>query len=591
MKLIFDIESDGLLPELTKIHCLVAKDIDTNRLYSFRPDEVEKGLDLLSDAKEIIAHNGIGFDVPAIKKVYPRWNTNARITDTLVLSRLIWPDLKNKDFQVANKHGFEPRLIGSHSLEAWGRRLNILKGDFGKSTDWLQWSEQMQIYCNQDVEVTHTFYKQIQKKNFSPQAIELEHQFAHVIFLQQMMGFTFDTEKALELQSTLTKRRIELEEDLQEIFPPIQKDLGEFIPARDNKTLGYVKGVGIHKYETVRFNPNSRPHIADRLKEKYNWKPKAFTPDGKPQVDEGVLNNLKYPEAKTLSEYLLIQKRLSQLADGNSAWLKLSYNDKIHGYVNTFGTITSRCTHSKPNIAQVPSVDSPYGKECRSLFTVPKGYKLVGVDVSGLELRCLSHYLAKFDDGEYVKQVTEGDVHTFNQKAANLPSRNLAKRVIYGLIYGIGDVKMGEVVGGSRKEGKAIKELLFANIPALPQLTNAIKQKLETSNYIKAIDGRLLHCRSSHSALNFLIQSCGSILVKKATTLLHEQLFSRYEYAKDFAMVAHIHDEMQLQVKEDLAITVGELAVNAVKLAGHSYKLRCPLDAEYKIGNNWADTH
>ena len=406
-----------------------------------------------------------------------------------------------------------------------------------------------------------------------------------------MMGFTFDTEKALELQSTLTKRRIELEEDLQEIFPPIQKDLGEFIPARDNKTLGYVKGVGIHKYETVRFNPNSRPHIADRLKEKYNWKPKAFTPDGKPQVDEGVLNNLKYPEAKTLSEYLLIQKRLSQLADGNSAWLKLSYNDKIHGYVNTLGTITSRCTHSKPNIAQVPSVDSPYGKECRSLFTVPKGYKLVGVDVSGLELRCLSHYLSKFDNGEYVKQVTEGDVHTFNQKAANLPSRNLAKRVIYGLIYGIGDVKMGEVVGGSRKEGKAIKELLFANIPALPQLTNAIKQKLETSNYIKAIDGRLLHCRSSHSALNFLIQSCGSILVKKATTLLHEQLFSRYEYAKDFAMVAHIHDEMQLQVKEDLAITVGELAVNAVKLAGHSYKLRCPLDAEYKIGNNWADTH
>ena len=591
MKLIFDLESDGLLPELTKIHCIVAKDTETNQVYSFKPNEVEKGLDLLADAKEIIAHNGIGFDIPAIKKVYPQWFTNAKITDTLVLSRLIFPDLKNKDFAVSNKHGFDNRLIGSHSLEAWGRRLNILKGNFGKQTDWQQWTQEMQNYCNQDVEVTHTFYKELEKRKYSPAAIELEHQFAQCIFLQETFGFQFNNEEALQLLRKLTKKRLELEEKLQEVFPPVQKDLGEFIPARDNKTLGYVKGVAIHKYETVNFNPNSRHHIADRLKDKYNWKPKAFTPDGKPVVDEGVLNKLEYEEAKILSEYLLIQKRISQLAEGSSAWLKLSKGDRIHGHVNTLGTITGRCTHNRPNIAQVPSVGVPYGYECRSLFTVPYGYKLVGVDVSGLELRCLSHYLARFDGGEYVRQVTEGDVHTFNQQAANLPNRNLAKRVIYGLIYGIGDARMGELVGGSTAEGKKIKKLLFSKIPALPKLTNAIKRKLETSKYIKALDGRLLHCRSAHSALNFLIQSCGSILVKKATNILHEKLFSRYEYGKDWAMVAHIHDEMQLQVKENIAHEVGRLAVQSVKEAGEKFELRCPLDAEYKIGKNWADTH
>ena len=591
MKLIFDLETDGLLQELTRIHCIAAKDVDTKRVYSFRPSEVETGLQLLSEADEIIAHNGIAFDIPAIKKLYPQWKTKAKITDTLILSRLIWPDLKTKDFAVSNRHGFDYRLIGSHSLKAWGRRLNVLKGDFAENTDWLQWSEEMQTYCVQDVEVTFAFFQEISKRNYSQAAIDLEHEFAQYIFLQEQVGFCFDTNKALALQQKLTKRRLELEEELQKIFPPIQKDLGEFIPARDNKTLGYVKGVAIHKWETVKFNPNSRHHIASRLKDKYNWKPKAFTPDGKAQVDEKVLDSLEYPEAKTLSEFLLIQKRISQLSEGNSAWLKLTNNNKIHGHVNTLGTVTGRCTHNKPNIAQVPAVGTPYGEECRSLFNVPDTFKLVGVDVSGLELRCLSHYLARFDNGEYVKQVTEGDVHTFNQKAAGLRSRSLAKRVIYGLIYGCGDARMGEIVGGTKADGKKVKETLFKKIPALPKLTEAIRQKIETSKYIKALDGRLLHCRSAHSALNFLIQSCGSILVKRATIILHKKLHEQFEFLKDFAMVAHIHDEMQLQVREDLADTVGELAVDAIKEAGEYYNLRCPLDGEYKVGNNWAETH
>ena len=591
MKFVFDIETNGLLDALNKIHCIVLKDIETEKVYSFTPDKVEEGLELLSNANLIIGHNITTFDLPAIKKVYPNFHTKAHAFDTLVAARLIWADIKSKDFQNHSQYGFNPKLIGSHSLKAWGVRLNLHKGKFGENTDWQEWSPQMQEYCEQDVEVNDLFYKIIEKKNYSQQALELEHQFAVCISLQERQGFCFDKEAAEKLLTTLVKRRIELEEELQIAFPSWTKDLGEFIPARDNKTKGYIKGVAINKYETVTFNPNSRYHIADRLKEKYKWKPKEFTPDGKPQVDEKILSKLEYPEAKLLSEYLLIQKRISQLAEGNSAWLKLEKKGKIYGSVNTNGAVTGRCTHMRPNIAQVPAVGVPYGKECRSLFIAPPNFKLVGVDVSGLELRCLAHYMARYDSGLYAKQVTEGDVHTFNQEAMGLPSRNLAKRVIYALIYGCGDKKMGEIIKGTAAQGKALKEKLFKNLPALENLSSAVKDKVQRTNSLKGLDGRILNVRSNHSALNFLIQSCGSIIVKKATCLLHEKLFSKYKYGEDWSMVAHIHDELQLQVKESLVDEIGKIAVQSVKDTQDVFNLRCPLDAEYKVGKNWAETH
>ena len=591
MRYVFDVETNGLLNSLSKIHCLVLINIDTEKVLSFRPNEVEVGLQLLSDAKLICGHNVINFDIPAIKKVYPKWTTKAKVIDTIVCSRLIWSDIKNSDFQNYQRYGFDTKMIGSHSLKAWGLRLNLRKDNFGDTTNWSEWSEDMQKYCERDVELNYKFYRVIQSKNYSEQALQLEHDFAKVIDMQQSHGFTFNRDAANELLKTLIKRRIELEADLQIAFPAWTKDLEDFIPARDNRTRGYKKGVPVKRNETIIFNPNSRHHIADRLREKYDWKPKVFTPDGKPQVDEVVLSKLNFPEAKILSEYLLIQKRISQLAEGSSAWLKLEKKGKIHGSVITNGAVTGRCTHRSPNIAQVPRVGSPYGKDCRSLFTVDEGYKLVGLDVSSLELRCLSHYLARYDNGEYTKQVIDGDIHTFNQKAANLPNRNLAKTMIYALIYGAGDARMGEIINGTAKEGKELKEKLFKQIPALGNLIKDVKDKVYRTGKLKDIDGRLLNVRSQHSALNFLIQSCGSILVKQATILLHAQLFAKYKYKEDFAMVAHVHDEMQLQVREDLADKVGQLGVQSVKETQNVFGLRCPLDAEYKVGNNWAETH
>lgn len=591
MQYVFDLESNGLLDSLTKIHCLVLKEIDSGKVHSFTPNKVEEGLKLLSEADLISGHNIIGFDLPAIKKVFPQWSTKAKILDTIICSRLIWSNVKDNDYKNYQTHGFNPKLIGSHSLKAWGVRLNLHKDNFGETSNWAEWSEDMQAYCEKDVEVNYKFYQLIKSKNYSQQALDLEHDFAQVIHMQEKQGFCFDKQAAEKLLTDLIKKRLDLEEELQLAFPAWTKDLGEFIPAKNNKIRGYIKGVAINKYETVTFNPNSRYHIADRLKYKYNWKPKVFTPDGKPQVDEAVLKTLKYPEAEILAEYLLIQKRISQLAEGNSAWLKVEKKNKIYGSVITLGTATRRCSHVKPNLGQVPAVGSPYGKECRSLFIVPPSYKLCGVDFSGLELRGLSHYMAAYDNGAYVKQVVDGDVHTFNQKAAGLKTRATAKTMIYALIYGCGDRKMGEIIGGTSKDGKRMKEKLFNQLPALASLSRDVKHKAERTGVLKSIDGGNLNVRSSHSALNFLIQSCGSILVKQATILLNQILFEKYEHGKDYAMVCHVHDEMQFQVREEIAEDVGRIAVKTIQDTANIFNFRCPLDAEFKIGNNWAETH
>ena len=344
----------------------------------------------------------------------------------------------------------------------------------------------------------------------------------------------------------------------------------------------------IRKFKSMQFNPASRDHIADRLITLKGWKPKKFTPDGKPAVDETVLKELHYPEAKLLAEYLMITKRLGQLAEGNVAWLKLEKQGKIHGSVITNGAVTGRCTHIYPNVAQVPSVSVPYGKECRELFYVPDGYKLCGVDLSSLELRVLSHFFARYDDGEYANEVLKGDVHTLNQKSAGLATRNLAKTFIYAFLYGAGDRRIAEITGGTVKEAKAVKEKFLKNTPAIARLRRDVLHTVEAKGFLRGIDGRVLTIRSPHSALNTLIQSAGALIVKQATVFLHEKI---KEQNLDCNMVAHIHDEMQLQVKEDIAEYVGQQAVQSIQATKDFFNFRCELDGEYKVGNNWAETH
>ena len=599
--LIFDIETNGLLDTCTKIHSLCIIDADTHKEYpcSDHPGyiSINDGLKMLSEADCIIGHNIIKFDIPAIKLIHPEWETKAKIRDTLVCTRLIWPDISDSDYtRVRAKKEFPARLIGRHSLEAWGYRIREHKGTFCKETDWKDWSKEMQDYCMQDVIVTLDLWNHIKAQKYSEIAIDLEHDFQQILWTQEQNGFPFDKDRAVKLYSELSARREVLSQELLKLFPP-KIVRSEFVPKRDNKAKGWVKGVTVIKETEVPFNPASRQQIAERLIEN-GWKPDGYTDTGRPIVDETALTTIHTPATDALCEYLMLQKRIGQLAEGNNAWLKLEQDGIIHGQVITNGAVTGRCTHSNPNMAQIPAVHSPYGKECRSLFGPPKGWVQIGCDASGLELRCLAHYMSPYDGGAYAHIILTGDIHTENQKAAGLETRDQAKRFIYALNYGAGDVKLGSVVKPQASEdeqraiGKALKTKFFKKLPALKQLITDVQNVAQTRGFLRGLDGRRLHIRSQHSALNTLLQSAGAVVMKKATCILWRDLNEQGLYwPDDVIQMAHVHDEYQLACNLDNADLVGKIGIMAISKAGDYFGFKCPLAGEYKVGLNWADCH
>ena len=573
--LILDLESDGLLDSVTKVHLLVCKDADTGEYHIAKNGEVKYLLEKIQ-GDHIVGHNLLGFDLEVLRKLYNWYIPIEQVTDTLILSRLMFPDMRERDF---SKKKIDAKLHGSHSLKAWGERFDFEKGNYGEQEGaWESYSPEMEEYCIRDVDLTEKLWKSINVKG-QERAVELEHKIASICYDQERFGFPFDTAKAVKLYGALVDRREALHHELRSAF-------GSWVVDEGPRKKGLY-----HKITIVDFNPNSRQHIAKRLKELRGWEPKVFTATGEAKVDEGVLNSLNYPEARLMSEFLMLQKRIGQLAEGSQAWLKLEKNGRIHGRVNTMGASTSRCSHSHPNTAQVPSTKAPYGKQCRELFTTDPGFSLLGVDVSGLELRCLAHYMAHYDGGAYGKELLQGDIHTANQKAAGLPSRDASKRFIYALLYGAGDQKIGAILEQGAAEGKKIKQKFLNKTPALKKLRDAVKEKAERG-YLRGLDGRVIPIRSTHAALNTLFQSAGAILCKRWVVEFHKLLKDKgYIYTQDYAQVAFVHDEIQLLVKDEHVRDIGGLAVRAIELAGDAYNFRIPLTGEWTVGTSWADTH
>ena len=616
--LYFDIETNGLedftlLEDLKVVHCLSIFDPVKDQMLTFDGDGIPSGLEMLNRAETIVGHNVLGFDIPALQKLYT-WTPTCRILDTMVTCRAVHSDVRASDMK---RDDFPKELWGSHSLKAWGKRLGgMFKLDFGDAEGAFDvYNEEMRKYCERDVLVTSAIGAYLKKKNPDVRMLNIEHGFARLMRSQEMVGFSFDEDKADKLIMELTTRRAELKDELQKTFTPVVEEMKtasgwqvevegiEYTAETKTKLKHMLKTDGkvqalantatrlSNKTKSIPFNPGSRDQIAERLKA-LGWTPKHFTPDGKPKIDEAVLKGVKHPSAQLLLHYLMVTKRLGMLAEGDNAWIKCVRNGRIHGRVNANGAVTGRCTHSYPNIAQVPAVRAPYGKQCRELFKAGVGYELVGCDASGLELRMLAHYLAGFDGGMYGKHLLEADIHTINQKAAGLETRDQAKTFIYAFLYGAGDGKIGEIVGGNARDGKQLKARFLASLPALNRLKMAVEEKVRVSGHLKGLDGRTLPIRSDHAALNTLLQSAGAVVMKQALLLLHARLTNmNWAVGREYAFVANVHDEFQAEVLPKFSDIYGELAVSSIRAAGESLKLKCPLDGEYKVGKNWAETH
>ena len=576
-----DLETDGLDPNV--IHCIAIGDPDTGKVWSYGPKEIRKGLAELQDIDELIGHNWLGYDQRVINKLYPRWTTRAKVTDTLVLSRMIRSDLKNEDWDYNwNADVLPKKLFGSHSLKAWGIRLDLHKGDYGETTDWSEWSQEMQDYCEQDVSVCMKLLDYLKPDEHAEEAKALCHEISDVAESIGKAGWTFDETKAGELYAKLSRRRTELEQELQDLFEPWYIE-ETFIPKVNNSKLGYVKGEPFVKRKKVEFNHNSRRHIEFCLRKKYGWQPTKMTPNGHAIIDDVVLGQLDYPEAKKLSELFLLQKRIGQLAEGPQAWMKRVDEDgKLRHRIMALGTVTHRAAHLSPNLGQVPATRLAFGKDCRELFTVQPGYSLVGSDLSGLELRCFAHFLN--DGGAYAKEILSGDIHSANAKAVGL-SRDQAKTFIYALLYSAGDQRLGEIVGKGAKEGKRLRDNFIAANPSYATLKKAVERAADRG-FIKGLDGRRIKVRSAHSALNTLLQSTGAILCAKWVTLINKELADL-----DATIIAWVHDEVQIEVKKGLEEHVGDIARRCAEEAGRAFSLNIPIAAEYAIGRTWADTH
>lgn len=630
MILHFDIEADGLLEDVTQVFCVgtlvtTLADGDPGEFKMYTQDgpegsRIEDFVDFLNNWNAVISgHNLIGYDLKVLKKLYKLEHKVFKIYDTLVMTGLVYPGdvLKQKDLRNPKVPG---TLKGKRSLEAWGWRLGYPKGeheDFDKLTP------EMLVYCQRDVELQVKVFDFLMERVVDgelDEALCTETTFFGHLSDMIEAGVQVDPEALDDLIQVLVTAQAESADKLQEFFPPIPveerlESLADF-KARQavSKNPSRLRRKVVQKAGMEVFNPNSRQQIVERLQMHHKWKHKdgEVTPNGQPKVDETILSALDYPCIPELVKYLMISKKLGQVATGTENWVDHMTKDfRIHGYINHNGAVTSRCTHSHPNLGQVPRVGKPFGKECRKVFVPKPGWLLTGCDAKGLELRMLAHFTYPFDGGDFRKLVLEGDPHTANMEALGIKDRDQAKTWFYAWLYGAQDGKLSKILGVSTKEASVMRKRFEKNVPGLQELRKSLEVQLvdnKMAHYvlkwgkpelvlhkdasILGLENRRIPCRSPHSLLNALNQHAGAILVKTATNEFHRiMLYSDLRKREDYNMVLHVHDEFQVEHNPGHAEVVRNSATAAFISAGYILHLDCPMDGDAKTGNNWSETH
>ena len=594
VRLVFDLESDGLLAEATRIHCVVVADLDSDQIDQYGPDQIDAALAHLARADYLSGHNITGFDLPLLRRLHG-WapSSGCAIVDTLVVSRLILPNLGDLDDQ-AVAMGDRPigKLRGRYSIEAWGARLGMSKIGAGIE-DWSKWTPEMQERCAGDVGICKRLWQFLQPDGYSQQALDLEHRTATICNQITADGVPFDTEAAERLRQQWTLRRAELEVQLSQQFPGT--------------------------------NLNSRAQIGVLL-EARGWVPEKRTEKTKQaKIDDELLETIPtiYPEFAGLAEHYTLDRRLGQLADGDKAWLKhVGKDGRIHGAIVHIGTPHSRAAHFNPNLAQVPNPKrgKPLAIECRALFHHDGDWVFIGCDQAGLQDRCFSHYLAAFDGGAYGRSFVAGDdTHwksatalelvapgTERDKTSNLHTalREGSKSFRYGFLFGMGAKRAGEIIaaivrsarqidpsyqGPSTNGGRALQRFEAAT-PGLKQLRQGLEIQAARNGWVLGLDGRRVPTGAQYKALNRIVTSAEAIVCKRWLINVYDELCARFRYGwnGDVVITAWVHDELVICCRPEIAKEIGEIMVRHAREAGEFYELKVPLDAEYKIGSSWA---
>ena len=616
--LVFDIETDGI--EAGQVWCVSMQDTKERDLTSYIFPEIDKGLEALGEANTLIGHNIIGYDLPILEKLYgwvPEKETN--IVDTLVLSRLGNPD-----------RGKPPGYTGKggpHSLEAWGYRLCRAKLSH---EDWSVYSPAMLERNRGDVELNRLTNNQLSiefEGHDWSEAIRIEHDVFRIIHKQSEYGVHFNVNAAEDLVRKLDRLIGRIDSEVVPLLPVSFRSRGvavnrpfinsgryskmviDWYPELDGHSTGLVGGPFTRVAEH-RLDIGSIKQVKDYLLDQ-GWEPTQwnYNDDGirtSPKLTEDSYGTIKGDMGEQITNRLLYSHRKNQIL----GWLKRVREDgRLSARANTCGTPTGRFRHS--NVVNVPKATVypkghervgelvfsddpeyqkvPFGTEMRSLFNVPIWHRLVGHDADQIELRMLAHYMG---DKKFIQEVLHGDIHTANQIAAGLLTRDQAKTFIYAFIYGAGDAKLGSIVGGDRTDGADLRAKFLATYPKLDTLIKRAK-RAAGKGYLKGLDGRKLWIRRDDSgrlqrnkALNTLIQGGDAVVMKKSIVLLDD-------WTRDLMSnkVLDMHDEGQAEVFFTHAHLYGELACKSIVKAGEHFNLNCPLSASYKVGRNWAETH